>query len=419
MLESRLLRRFLKVAAILSLLAIAGLFVLILVVWVDHKKAVTLPSPTGPLAVGRIVDVWTDKTHSDDLAPTPDTPRELVVWIWYPADPDPTAPMDDYLPAHWRAAIEHHRGSLVTFLTRDLSRVHGHSLNGPAVSSRCTSYPVVIMRGGSSAEVVNYSTLAEDLASHGYVVVGFDAPYRTGVVAFPDGRIITRTPQNDPELYSGDQLEDFGNKLVKHWSADCSFALDQLERLNKSDPSGLLTGRLDMSRVGIFGHSLGGAAAFQFCFDDPRCKAGVDLDGRLLGDVSAEGIQKPLMFVFSDHADFSDPTSREFLAKIKSVYERIPANMRCCLVIQGANHFLYSDDGALLKSGVLRSALRLTGLLRIDGQRQLAVTAYCVRSFFDAYLKGEGSIPPQIASPEYPEVRIFDFEQPAGSIQPH
>jgi predicted dienelactone hydrolase len=56
------------------------------------------------------------------------------------------------------------------------------------------------MRAGASAEVANYSILAEDLASHGYVVVGFDAPYRTYVVVFPDGRVMRRTPENNPEL---------------------------------------------------------------------------------------------------------------------------------------------------------------------------------------------------------------------------
>ena len=37
-----------------------------------------------------------------------------------------------------------------------------------------------------------------------------------------------------------------------------AFALDRLERLNASDPSGRFTGRLDMDRVGVLGHSLGG-----------------------------------------------------------------------------------------------------------------------------------------------------------------
>ena len=115
---------------------------------------------------------------------------------------------DDYLPAQIRAAgARADQGSLpLRWLTRDLSHVHAHSLRNPAVSPRQRSYPVVIMRAGASAPVVNYSTLAEDLASHGYFVVGFDAPYRTGMVVFPDGRVITRTPENNPELVSGQEL---------------------------------------------------------------------------------------------------------------------------------------------------------------------------------------------------------------------
>src|SRR5207237_9814039 len=64
-------------------------------------------------------------------------------------------------------------------LTRDLSRVHGHSFRNVDVSPQQRSYPVVIMRAGASLEVWNYSTLAEDLASHGSVAVDLDDHYRT------------------------------------------------------------------------------------------------------------------------------------------------------------------------------------------------------------------------------------------------
>jgi predicted dienelactone hydrolase len=61
--------------------------------------------------------------------------------------------------------------------------------------------------------------------------------------------------------------------------ADTAFVLDRLGRLNAGNPPGKFTDRLDLTQVGVFGHSLGGATAAQFCHDDPRCKAGIDIDG--------------------------------------------------------------------------------------------------------------------------------------------
>jgi hypothetical protein len=68
------------------------------------------------------------------------------------------------------------------------------------------------------------------------------------------------------------------------------FALDQLQRLNVSDPSGRFFQRLDMQRIGVFGHSLGGATSLPFCHDDARCKAENDLDGAPLGSVITDGV---------------------------------------------------------------------------------------------------------------------------------
>jgi len=68
----------------------------------------------------------------------------------------------------------------------------------------------------------------------------------------------------------------------------------------------------------------------------------------------------------------------------------------------------FSDDGALLKSRIVRGALRVFGKLRIDGPRQLAVTAYCVHRFFDAYLKQPDGSHAWLSSPLYPEIRVLD-----------
>ena len=411
--RTRLGRRIFKGFAVLAMLGVLGVGVLFASLWLEHRTEITLPAPTGSFAVGRATYVWADDATPDTLAPVPGTKREVLAWIWYPAEAGQSpATIDDYLPAPWRAATERARGGLMSkFLTRDLSRVHVHSIRNADVSPRQRSYPVAIMRAGASSGVTNYSTLAEDLASHGYVVVGFDAPYRTSVVVFPDGRVMRRTPENNVEicveLRDPEQARCVG-KLLTAWTADIAFALDRLEQLNSSGASGKFTGRLDMTRVGVFGHSFGGAQAAQFCHEDSRCKAGIDLDGAPFGSVVRDGLHQPFMFVLSDQIHSSDPETRQVLANVQSIYDRLPPDGRLRILIRGANHFLFSDDGGLLKSHIVLRTLRMLGIVGIDGRRQLAVTAYCVHSFFDAYLKGAGVSRLKISSPLYPEIQVLE-----------
>lgn len=241
--RTRLARRIFKGFAVLAMLGVLGAGGLLESLWLEHRTEITLPTPTGSFAVGRATYSWADDVTSDTLAPVPGAKRELLVWIWYPsAAGQSTAMMDDYLPAPVRAEAERARGVLISrFLTRDLSKVRAHSIRNADVSPRQRSYPVVIMRAGAFAEVWNYSTLAEDLASHGYVVVGFDAPYRTNEVVFPDGRVMRRTQENNPELcleLKGPEQARCMNRLLTAWTADIAFVLDRLERLKTSDASG-------------------------------------------------------------------------------------------------------------------------------------------------------------------------------------
>ena len=401
--------RVIKALVVVALFAVVAIAVLLGLLWLDHKRETLLPTPTGPFAVGRTTYVWSDPAHLDPLVPQPGSQRELLAWIWYPAAPrQPSQTLDDYLPAPWRTALERQSGVLFTqFLTRDLSRVHAHGIQDAEVSPQQRSYPVVFMRAGLAALTTDYTTLAEDLSSHGYVVVGFDAPYRSFVVVFPDGRVIARAPQNNADPFSGPAQEQLANKLARAWSADMGFAVDQLERLNASDPSGRFLGRLDMQRVGVFGHSLGGATALQFCHDDSRCKAGIDVDGASLCCVVADGVTQPFMFLLSDHKGESDAGEPEAIrqagANIHSIYDRLPNDRRLMIMIRGAGHYGFSDDGAMLKSPLVMSELSSVGIVRLDGRRQVALTAHYISTFFDVNLQGAPASKLQSQS-EYPEI---------------
>lgn len=399
-----------KGMAVVGMLGVTGIAILLGWLLLDHNSETLLPTPTGPFPVGRTTYVWSD-AQADPLAPQPGTTRELVAWVWYPAAPRQSGETyGEYLPAPWRRALEAQRGVLITqFLTRDLSRVRTHSRLDVEVSSAQRLYPVVLMRAGLAALTTDYTSLAEDLASHGYVVVGFDAPYRSFVVVFPDGRVIARAPQNNADLVSGAQQGQLADHLVRAWCADSSFALDRLEQLNTSDPSGRFLGRLDMQLVGAFGHSLGGATALQFCHDDSRCKAGVDVDGAPFGSVVADGVTRPFLFLLSGHRTEPDDTEvpeaiRHARTNIRSIYERMPVDDRLVIEIRGANHFLFSD-GAMLRSPPAMRFMRALGITALQGRRQVAVTAHFINSFFDVHLKGAPASELKNLS-EYPEVEF-------------
>jgi dienelactone hydrolase len=398
-------RRVIKVVGVIVLTVVACVAALVGSLWLDHTRLTTLPTPTGPFKVGRSTYVWTDETRANPFAPVPSTRQELAIWIWYPAAITPSAKPSEYFPASWRRALEQHQGLLLTkLLSRDLARIRTHSWTDAIVSPDQSPYPVVILRAGGGALSTDYTSLAEDLASHGYVVVSFDAPYRTVVMPLPDGRVATRSGRDNVESMPHGEAEQFANKLMSAWIGDTQFVLDKLQQLN-NDPAGRFKGKLDMQKIGIVGHSLGGATAAQFCHDDDRCKAGIDIDGMPFGNVIRQGLHQPFFFILSDHSREPGAEALRVKSDIESIYNATPVGSRWQVTIVGANHFSFSDQ-MLTKSGILISILQMSGRFgHLEKHRGLVVASACVRTFFDVYLKNAPAKELSDLSTLYPEVR--------------
>lgn len=294
---------------------------------------------------------------------------------------------------------------MTNFLTRDLARVRVHSCQDADLPPGLSRYPVVILRAGGGAPVAGYTALAEDIASHGYVVVGADAPFLTTVVVFPDGRVVSRPPQYDLDALPEAQRAQLAIELMGRWTAYMDLVLHELTLLDAVDPPGRFTGRLDLGHVGFMGHSLGGATAADFCHADARCKAGVDLDGRVLGPVIENGLSQPFMFILEDHRRAS-PLASSIVSQIQSMYVHLPEETRLKISIAGSNHFTFSDQ-ILLKSHLLLGLMRIMGVIgSLPGPRGIAITSDYATTFFDVYLRGQPRAALDRLARKYPEVVV-------------
>ena len=379
----------------------AGIATGLSVLWWQHTQPVRLPEPTGRYAVGRADFDWRDATRIDPFAPAAGTNRELTVWIWYPAMRGGNGSAD-YFPPPLRTALTARIGPVLRLLTHDLTRVQNHAIRNAAMAPDGASYPVVLFKPGLGALALDYTSLAEDLASHGFVVVASDSPYSTAIVVYRDGRIARRTPAGHPadEGMPPPSREAIEN-VLRVWVADDRFILDQLQRLN-AEEGGLFSRHLDLGSVGAFGHSFGGATALQFCYEDQRCRAAIDVDGIPFGDVSrSDVLAKPSLFFLSDHRADRAAEDQAVVAEIESMRKRLP-NHPNHAVLLGSRHFNFSDQ-ALTKNTAVARAVGMLG--PIDERRALAATSDFVRAFFERWLKGARDEFHGLAT-KYPDVRV-------------
>jgi predicted dienelactone hydrolase len=388
--QMKILKRLVKLFFHFALAGIVIIALLLFSFWIELKCNITLPEPTGQYQVGRIALHLTDTSRLDSLSPPPYAKRELIVWIWYPASVSSTDSGVRYDHAEWASKADITPNLLFrTFFARNGQKIHAHSFQNPKLSEMIPKYPVLLMKSGIGTLSTDYTAMAEDLASHGYIVVGSDAPYSTYKVIFPDGRIILKTGEGNPgeaEYYSDTRVRTL-HRILGIWTDDTRFVLDQIEQMNR-DSSSKFFNRFDINTVGVFGHSFGGATAAQFCYDDPRCKAGIDMDGAPYGSVIQKGIHKPFMFLLADHVADTDRVSMNIKSNVRSIHNSNQED-HYWFYLTGAEHFNFCDMPYQKEYLVMR----LFGGTGSVGRRHATeVIRSTVLGFFDTYLKNNPKI---------------------------
>jgi len=357
----------------------------------------SLVAPTGHHRAGTVRLHLVDPTRIDPTSPTHGI-RELMVQIWYPATATDGFPSTPYLTplaaAHFLAINNLPPGTT-------LPQTTGHV--GASADRRDGPYPVVLYSPGGEADGSLDTGLVEDLVGHGYVVVTMDDTNESAEVEFPAGRLVTGTfvPETDAQSLQAQQIR----------AADASFVLNELAVLNKGGdpdaehaplPAGLV-GSLSLSRVGMFGWSLGGAASAQAMHDDPRIKAAINMDGRFWGPLAQEGVKRPfLLLTGSEHTEQNDPTLATFLA--------VTTGPRLHLALANSQHATFTDAEELEPE--LAPALGLTpdqvaaDLGTISPKTAVTDERAYIEAFLDKYLRNRDNHLLDGPSPRFPDIQF-------------
>lgn len=387
-----------------TLLTVLVLAVSTLAVYVSNLLPVfTMPQPTGSYAIGTTVRHLIDDSREETLTPETGDKRELMVNVWYPVDLEATIGLQtETYPPELGKAISLVFG-LPQMLFSQTSLIHTHVVSDVAISKTQAQYPVVLFSPGIRSTRFQSMTAIEELVSRGYIVVGIDHPYTSAEVLFPDGRVAKYQP--DPTNVTSAELYAYNVVGVGIRAADASFVLDTLTEWQKQDLHGLLTGKMDMNRVGIFGHSYGGATTAEALATDSRFKAGLSLEGGFWGKVAHTDLQQPFMYLITGKTALSlDPTVTE---KDDVFYKEFAGDLERVMTSSESDTY-YAKIAPFFHQSFTDLALIAPALFakEIDPVRNIEITRSYTAAFFDQYLKGEAQSILKSTSTVYPEVKF-------------
>ena len=386
--------------------------------------------PSGPYEIGTLTYHWVDTNRLEIFGVDRNARRELMVQIWYPANGNASSPRAPYIQdaeAVTRAfARLHHKPA---FAFRQLKAVTTNAIRSAPAVSGDTSFPVLLFLEGATGYRQMNTFQVEELVSHGYVVVALDQPGAAADIVFPDGRHAAALPVEQLKalirpsymarartpLVNGDALTD--SSIIPYLAQDAVFALDQLTALNHADPNGILTGRLDLSRVGALGVSLGGIVVAEACRLDPRLGACLMMDAAVPMEVVKAGLKKPGMWMTRDadsmrlerqrSGGWPEAEIEAHQSSMRAAFEGL-ASAGYFVQLRGAFHFNFTD---IPLWSPLTSWLGLTG--PIDGQRAHSIINAYSLAFFDRHLKGLPAALLDGPGAQYPEV-LFEAGQPSS-----
>lgn len=318
------------------------------VVFPQHKS----PKVTGDFNVATAAYTYVDKNRVEEFTDTGDN-RFVNVEFWYPKDADGTYPL------------------------------------------------LVFSHGASGIKTSNASTYTE-LASHGYIVVSIDHPYHSFYTATEDGTKAMINSEynlevsnaNKEGIYTKEEVYGLIQKWMKLRTDDMNFVIDTIVEKAKNDKNPIYQ-HIDTEKIGVFGHSMGGAASVWLARERDDIDAVVNIDAPFFSDLvydkemddfvaRDEDFNIPLLNIYSDDVWGQLESNSTYVAnKPNSEHFKDAYTVH----FEGAKHMSLTD--LPLFSPILANMLQ-GGKADIDEYYAIETENELILNYFDDELKGIG-----------------------------
>jgi dienelactone hydrolase len=325
-----------------------------------------MPPVTGKYQVATISDTYIDASRIETFTNTGEN-RKVNVEFWYPAD-------------------------------------------AGLAQADVGTYPLIVFSPGSFGTRSSNTTTFMELASNGYVVCSIDHPYHSFYTVDTEGNSARVDPsflQEVMDANTGKYDDETDFRLTQKWTAlrtaDINFVLNTILAHTKDTGSSPVYSLINTDKIGLIGHSLGGAASGQVARERADIDAVVNLDADLLGEyldfVDGEAVINdkiypvPLLTIYSD--DMMRVIAKVADQGLVIAGKQVTANAPDAheVYIAGTNHFSLTDLPLLspFLVSVITSSANIGGVQEADKYEILEKMNQIVLDFFNAYLKGEGN----------------------------
>jgi predicted dienelactone hydrolase len=375
-----------------------------------------LPEPGGAWEIGRVSYDLTDPTRLEPLSVTPNAHRRMMVYVWYPTD----RKLEERIPASYLPAFDEVKSRLSPETIADLFRPGVYV--GPASIPRTDvvenapglkgshKFPLLLFSHGWGNPTFLYTAELEDIVSRGYIVAAVDHPYDTAYTRFPDGAVTLFAQDRFNAAVARPQgMNSYARERVEVMAEDNRYALTEILRFGKNRKHGdPFYGQVDETRVGAFGHSIGGLTAARTCQIDQRVRACMDQDSTdnrgspfIVTDLQKTEDQPFFLFVVSSADVWSQRalspsdaelaqekiTRAEFDTKMKQ--QQNNQTKQLAGIVGGSYRLMLFDLPGFVHRSFTDQTLLATGVNHEESLHNFHVAQTWTLAFFDKYLKGE------------------------------